>query len=186
MSMMEQLLKAGLVTEDKVKQTQQQQRKKQHQSHKNKTIKEELSSVKEQREALLVEQQAEKRRQDALHNEKVTQAQRKKAARAEARRLIDAKRQNDPTAELRFNFSPDGKKIRFVRVTAQQQKQLASGELGICRNDRDGFDYPILPRATMLRMQELEKIGEERWVYLLNDPNLSQEDAEWEALWQQV
>mgnify|MGYP001384011082 CR=1 FL=1 len=101
----------------------------------------------------------------------------------EARRISDDKRVNNDKATDQFNFSSDGKKIRYVSVTAEQRRQLGNGNLAICRNDRDGFDYPLIPKENALRLIEIEKLMEERWVYLLIDPQEVVENADEWAAW---
>lgn len=65
-------------------------------------------------------------------------------------------------------------------MSAQQKKQLAMGLLGVARNDRDPFDYPLLQRSDALKLQEL--IPE--WMLLLYDENDGQDDGdEWPADW---
>lgn len=183
-SMLDQLLKAGLVKEDKLKAVEKEKKKKHHLAYTQKAVKEELEAEKKKKQEELMAFDKAKRELDLEKNRQIQAEKDKKAARIEARRLIDEKRQNDINAEERFNFSSDGKKIRYVRVTSAQKQQLGRGELGICRNDRDGMDYPILPREAMLRLLEIEKIEGGRWVYLLNDPNeVAPVDDEWESAW---
>ena len=182
-SLLDQLLKAGLVNQDKLKSVEKEKKKKHHLAYTQKAVKEELEAEKKQRSEELKAFDQAKREQDLEKNKQIQAEKNKKAARIEARRLIDEKRQNDINAEERFNFSSDGKKIRYVRVTAAQKQQLGKGDLGICRNDRDGMDYPILPRDAMLRLIEIEKIEGGRWVYVLNDPNDKPENDEWESAW---
>lgn len=185
-SLKDQLLKAGLVSEDKVKSVEKEQKKRSHLAHKDKQIRAEIDYEKKQTKQLIEASEQEKKLKAKEANQKVQQANNKKALRIEARRIIDEKRVNDKSALDTFNFSSDGKKIRYVKVTEQQRKQLGTGELAICRNDRDGFDYPLLPRINAERLVEIENLSGERWIYFFISPDEinSNMDADELAAWE--
>ncbi len=178
MSLREQLLKAGLVTADKVKQVERDTRKQGHKVKKDKTEAVVEQARKAEAERQRAEAEQRKREQDRELNRQRELARNRKAMLARVRQLIDSNRQNDPKAEQLYNFQ-DGRKIRRVRATPQQQNLLALGRLGIARNPHDPFDFPIVPRATALKLQAL---GAEH-VVLLYEESARLEDDDWPADW---
>lgn len=183
MSLRDQLLKAGVVSEDRAKKVELDKKKAKHQAFRDKDVKAKLESEKKrQQDAILAQEKADKQKSQ-MANQAVSLKQKRKAFRVEARRIIDEKRVNQENATDQFNFSSDGKKIRYVSVTAEQRKLLGKGLLAICRNDRDGFDYPLIPADNAKRLLEIEKLMEERWVYLLIDPTEIVENADEWAAW---
>ncbi|HXH02684.1 MAG TPA: DUF2058 family protein [Candidatus Competibacteraceae bacterium] len=167
MSLRDQLLKAGLVSADKIKQAEAEARKQAHQGKKDKNAAAAEAERRRQQEAEL----ARKREADRQRNLQREQERQRKEARERARQLIAANRANQKDAEIRYNFQ-DGRYIRSLRVTAQQQKQLAAGLLGIARNDKDPFDFPLLPREAALKLREIMP----EWVILLYEEGGAQED----------
>lgn len=166
MSLRDQLLKVGVVSEERAKKVDQERKKAKHQAHRNKDVKAQLEAEQKAQKDAVLAREAQEKAKSAQANQAVQAKQQRKALRVEARRIIDEKRVNVDSATDRFNFSPDGKKIRYVNVTAEQRKQLGNGTLAICRNDRDGFDIPLIPKENAERLLEIEKLMEERWVYL--------------------
>lgn len=184
MSLQDQLLKAGLVSKEKAKKIKNEKSSQKHRSHRDKQLKQKLALEKKQQLKELKAIDEAKKALDRDINQARLLKEAQKEARLQARQLIDSHRVNSwqreevsqskkfqegkPQQEgsfIRFNFSPDGKKVRFVMVTPTQQKALFKGALAICRNDRDGFDYPLLPRAIAKRLLTLEKQYQERWIY---------------------
>lgn len=183
MSLLDQLLKAGVVSEEKAKKSEHEKKKQTHRAYRDKDVKAKLDAEKKARQNdVLAREKAEKAKSQES-NQEVSLKQQRKALRIEARRIIDQKRVNVEKATDQFNFSSDGKKIRYVSVTAEQRRQLGNGNLAICRNDRDGFDYPLIPKENALRLLEIEKLMDERWVYLLVDPKEVVENADEWAAW---
>lgn len=187
MSLQDQLLKAGLISKDKAKKIVSDKKRRKHQAHRDKSVRAELETEKKRRQEELKAFDEAKRAMDREKNREIQEDEARKAARIEARRLIDTERVDnakDKRSESseRFNFSSDGKKVRFVTVTSEQSKMLAEGKLAICRNDRDGYDFPIVPKSVAERLLEIEAIEKGRWVYFLADPTeVSEADDEWAA-----
>lgn len=179
MSLREQLLKAGLVSADKIKQAERDKRKHSHQAKKDKSVAAAEQARKAEAESRRAEVERQKREQDRELNRQREQARNRKAVLARVRQLIDSNRQNDPEAEQLYNFQ-DGRKIRRVRATPQQQKLLALGRLGIARNPHDPFDFPIVPRAAALKLQ---KLSDEHVVLLFEESARLEEDDDWPADW---
>ena len=185
MSLRDQLVKAGLVSKDKAKSVQKEKSKRQHQAHRDKAVKAELSAEKAQKQEEIKAFDEAKKAADLEKNQAILAKQEKNRARGEMRDLIDRERVNKEKGEVRFNFSHDGKKIRSVFVTDQQHKDLGDGKLMICRNDRDGFDFPILPATFKERIHHLEeKIGDKIFYYIssaLTEGDAEDEWAAWDA-----
>ena len=187
MSLQDQLLKAGLISKDKAKKIVSDKKRRKHQAHRDKSVRAELETEKKKRQEELKAFDEAKRAMDREKNREIQEDEARKAARIEARRLIDTERVDNAKdkrsdSSERFNFSSDGKKVRFVTVTPEQSKMLAEGKLAICRNDRDGYDFPIVPKKVAERLLEIEAIEKGRWVYFLADPTeVSEADDEWAA-----
>ncbi|GGZ79014.1 hypothetical protein GCM10007161_08130 [Ignatzschineria indica] len=182
MSLRDQLVKAGLVSKDRAKKAQKEKAKKLHQAHRDKNLKSELEAEKLRKEAERRAFDEAKKAMDLEKNQEIIAAQEKNRARSEMRDLIDRERVNKEKGETRFNFSHDGKKIRSVFVTDKQHKDLSDGKLMICRNDRDGFDYPVLPVTFKERIHHLEeKLGEKIFYYLSEAMTEGDAEDEWAA-----
>lgn len=69
----------------------------------------------------------EKQEQERLQREA---AERKKRVRQEVRTLLEGQLLNQPEADVRYNFVV-GETIKYLYVTAEQQTQLAQGQLAI-------------------------------------------------------
>lgn len=180
MSLRDQLLKAGLVSTEEVKKVERQARKQTHQVKKDKTLAAQERRQKQEHQREQAEQLRQKRERDQQLNRQREQEKNRKAILAQVRQILEQHRQNDDKAELLFNFQA-GKKIRRVRVTLDQQRQLAMGKLGIARNPHDPFDYPIVPRAVALKLQ---KLGDEEFIAVLNpESHRLEEDDDWPAEW---
>ena len=175
MSLRDQLLKAGLVSEEQVKKTEAEAKKSKHKKNKNRVLAAEDASRKAEEKRKREAEQAEKREQDRQLNEKREAVKRRRENAARIKQLLENNRVNDAKAEIPYNFQA-GKSIRKVRVTNKQQTHLALGRLGIVRNPYDEFDFPIVPRDTA------EKLGEiDAALVLLLYPlsNKLEEEDEW-------
>jgi len=156
MSLRDQLLKSGLVTKDKVKQVEADTRKHAHQAKKNKKLAAAEAAEQAQKRRLQTLEIERKRERDRQLNREREAEKKRREASARARQLMDGQRQNDAKAEIYYNFLADERIIRYIRVTPQQQKQLAMGRLGIARNPDNEFDYPLLPKETVLKLAEID------------------------------
>ncbi len=182
MSLRDQLVKAGLVSKEKAKTVQKEQSKRKFQAHRDKSVKAEIESEKARTQEEIRAYDEAKKALDREKNQAILAQQEKNRARSEMRDLIDRERVNKEKGEARFNFSHDGKKIRSVFVTDQQHKDLSDGKLMICRNDRDGFDYPVLPVTFKERIHHLEeKLGEKIFYYLSSAMTEGDAEDEWAA-----
>jgi uncharacterized protein YaiL (DUF2058 family) len=155
MTLRDQLLKAGLVSQEKAKKVDSQSRKQTHQLKKNKTLAATEAARQAQEQRRLDAELEHKRQRDRQLNLEREEQKRRKETAARARQLIDSNRLNDSSADIRYNFLVDERYIRSVWVTHQQQKQLARGSLGIVRNEDDVYDFPLVPRETALKLGQL-------------------------------
>lgn len=133
-SLADQLLKAGLVDDKKVKQAKKAKQKQQKVAHKSKQV--EVDEAKLAAQQALVEKQEKSR---ALNKARETEAQ-TKAILAQIKQLIVTniiRRDGD----IAFNFVDDGK-VKKLYVSASMQADLAKGRLAIAKN---GDKYEIIP-----------------------------------------
>ena len=153
MSLQEQLLKAGLVSAGDLKKQEQEARKRFHESKKDKAIATAKANRKAEEQRHLEQELARKRDHDRQLNREREAQKKLREERARARQLIASHRLNDSAADIPYNFM-DGSYIRFVRVTPQQQIQLAKGRLGIVRSFDSDYDFPLVPRETALKLAD--------------------------------
>jgi uncharacterized protein len=142
-SLQEQLLKAGLVNQQKAKQTKTDKRK----EAKARSQAPDPEALERQRRA--AEAQAEKARRDLELNRERQEAAQRSALANEMRQLIHAHRITRDHAELAFNFA-DGKALRRIFVTPEQQRRLADGRLAVVRQDQF---YELIPADIADRVQ---------------------------------
>ena len=173
-SLREQLLKAGLVSEEQVKKSETSKRKQKHQGQKNRKLAQEEAAKRRAEQERLVREEAAKRERDKALNQQRDAKQKRRENLARIRQMISKHRKNDPDAELPYNFQ-SGKVIRKVRVTEQQQKQLGAGRLGIVRNPQDEFDFVLLPREIALKIGAIEQ----RALVILYDEGPVSKDDDW-------
>lgn len=159
MSIRDQLLKAGLVSQDKARQAEVEARKQTHQTKKDKGMAAaEATRRAEERQRLEAEAERKRERDRQLNREREAHKKQKENA-ARVRQLIESHRLNDPNADIPYYLSIDGRRIRPVRVTQAQRKLLARGRLGVARNQDDEYDFPLLPRETALKVAEIDPQG---------------------------
>lgn len=174
MSLRDELLKAGLVSADKIKKLETDTRNQQHQHKKNRTLGAEEKARQAEARRRADAEAIRKREQDQRLNQKREAEKQRREQAARARQLIDGHRLNEAEAEDRYNFQ-DGRFVRSVRVTAAQRKALVRGQLAIVQGDRGEFDFALIPRETALKLAE---IVPER-VLLLYSENSGEEEDDW-------
>lgn len=143
MSLRDQLLQAGLISEKQIKQN----NKQQHQQRR-----EQGKKPPQPDPAQLAARRAaeEKRARDQDANRKRQEAAAQKAIRAEIKQLVDQHKLPRIDSEMLFNFV-DGQKIRRIPVDAQRRDQLSAGQLAIVRSDGR---YEVVPAAIGERVRE--------------------------------
>jgi uncharacterized protein len=151
LSLREQLLQAGLVSEKQVRQAEQQKQRQTFTDRKQVGKKE-----RDQREvARVAEQQrvaAAKAAKDAELNRKREEKAAAKARWAEIRQLVEQHRIAKPESDEYYNFTMN-KKVGRVAVDAPLRARIISGDLGIVRCDGR---YELLPNEVALRIKERE------------------------------
>jgi uncharacterized protein YaiL (DUF2058 family) len=134
-SLQEQLLKAGLVTQQKAKQTKTDKRKD------AKARGQAPDPAAEERRRRAEQAQTEKAEHDRALNRERQEAARRAALANELRQLIHAHRVTRDRGELAFNFA-DGKALKRIYVTPEQQRGLSDGRLAVVRQDHF---YELVP-----------------------------------------
>jgi len=154
-SLRDQLLEAGLVDKQQVKQVRASKRKQ------NKQVggKERADAEGRQRARQAA---AEKARRDNELNRRRREEARRKAEANELRQLIHANRIPRGEGDLAYSFL-DGGSIKRIYVTADQQRRLAQGRLAVVRQDT-GFELVSPETAERILARD------ERLVVLLNKP----------------
>ena len=142
-SLQEQLLKAGLVSQQKAKQTKTEKRKD------AKSRGQVADPAAEERRRRAEQAQAEKAERDRALNRERQEAAQRVALANELRQLIHAHRVTRDRGELAFNFA-DGKALKRIYVTPEQQRGLADGRLAVVRQDHF---YELVPAEIADRVQ---------------------------------
>ena len=148
MSLREQLLKAGLVTEKQAKQAEQSQHR--HQKQQPKRSKNapapELTPAAKQA-------QAAKAARDAELNRRQQEKAEARARTAALRQLIEQNRVPRVESDDYYNFV-DGAKIRRIAVDADQRRRILAGDLVIVRCEGR---YNLVPADAAARIRERDE-----------------------------
>lgn len=140
LSLREQLLKAGLVTEKQVEDAERQQ-KRQHYSQPRK--KKGTPPPPSPQQLAAQKAAAEKAARDAELNRKKQEKAERKAKFAQIKQLVEQHQVARVETDDYYNFV-DGTKIRRVSVTPELRERLISGQLAIVRNEGR---YAFVPAA---------------------------------------
>lgn len=143
MSLREQLLKAGLVTEKQARQAEKQQYQPSKQKRSKKAPPPELTPAAKQA-------QAAKAARDQELNRRQQEKAAAKARIAELKQLIEQHRLPRVETDDFYNFIVDGK-IRRIAVDGPLRERLVRGELAIVRCDGH---YDLVPRPALDRIRE--------------------------------
>lgn len=140
-SFADQLLKAGLVDRNKLKQVQQEQRKQAKKAKQKKTPADQPDEV----QVRLAQERAEKAERDRQLNQQRVEAEHAKAVHAQVRQMLE-QHGIKSDGDVRFNFTdPSSKRIKQIYVSKKEQDQLAVGLLAVCVID----DSYVLVPATI-------------------------------------
>lgn len=140
-SLQEQLLRAGLVSEKKLKETNKQKNKQQTHQRRNK-----LDVEDETRKRIREAEEAKQARDRDLNQ----QANSQKLSSGQMRKLIEAHRLPKGAGEITFNFN-DENKVQRVFVSEQAREQLVNGELAIVKFGRQ---YDVVPAAIASQVRD--------------------------------
>jgi uncharacterized protein YaiL (DUF2058 family) len=139
-SLQEQLLKLGLVDEQKL-------RKSKQEKHKQKQTK---SGPENEHRKQLQKEQAEKAERDRLLNLQRQEAAERKAALAQIKQLIEANRLPKSDGDIAFNFI-DGRKVKRLYVNPAVHAQLTQGVAVVVKAKGR---YDLVPAETAERIRE--------------------------------
>jgi uncharacterized protein YaiL (DUF2058 family) len=161
----EQLLKAGLVTNQQVKKAQQDKKKKKKQQRANKAAIDETK---------LQAQQAaqEKARRDRELNRKKEEQARKRAISAEINQLIISHRiERNEGCDVAYNFK-HGNKVKSIYIDEVMRQQIIQGSIGIVRIEGR---YELVPKSIAEKIQQRNEeriilFKEEQQIVDENDP----------------
>ncbi|MBU3058098.1 DUF2058 domain-containing protein [Pseudomonas indica] len=156
LSLRDQLLKAGLVSEKQAKQAGKQKQKQERLEKKGQVEKDDS-----QRQAALAAQ-AEKIERDRELNRQQQEKAEQKARTAQIKQLIERSRLPKLTTDDYYNFVDD-KKVKRISVNDLMRDKLSRGSLAIVRH---GGAYEIIPRDAAVKIQERDP----RRIVLLNTP----------------
>ena len=148
MSLREQLLKAGLVTEKQVKQADQSQRHQQKQQPKRGKNAPAPDLTPAAKQA-----QAAKAARDAELNRRQQEKAEAKARTAALRQLIEQHRVPRVESDDYYNFV-DGAKIRRIAVDTDQRRRILNGDLVIVRCEGR---YNLVPADAAARIRERDE-----------------------------
>jgi uncharacterized protein YaiL (DUF2058 family) len=130
LSLRDQLLQAGLVNEEQVKNAERQAQRKQYQGQKHQPRAQRNGPSPQD---IAAKKHAEaKAARDAELNRKQQEKAQRKALYAQIRELVSQNRITRPDAEETYNFI-DGGKVRRIRADAALRERITSGELMLVR-----------------------------------------------------
>ncbi|KAA6185057.1 DUF2058 domain-containing protein [Thiohalocapsa marina] len=136
-SLQDQLLKAGLVSDQQLKQAKSKKRKQQRAGATDDAARRQVRQA-----------ASEKKRQDRELNRQREEEARRKAELVAIWQLIRDQRVPRDAGDLAYNFT-DGSTLKRLYVNAEQQRQLVAGELAIVR--QDDF-YQLVPAQVAERV----------------------------------
>jgi uncharacterized protein len=163
-SLQDQLLKAGVVNEKKAKQAKKEKRKAAKQQPKGKAV---VDETKEQAKRA----QAEKAERDRQINRQLQLKAEEKAVQAQIIQLIEMNRISRQGGDTPYQFA-DGKKIKKIHVTSQQQEQLVRGRLAIARL---GEVYELVPAPVAEKILQRDE-GAISLLNVSSQPEVDEED----------
>lgn len=140
----DQLLKAGLVSKDKVNKANKSKHKQARQQPKNQT-----TEADERKRQVKQAAQLKAERDRELNRQKV-EADNKKAIAAQIRQLVEMNRISVDGGETAYNFEHD-KKIKHIYITGELRKQIVNGRLAIVWLDGK---YELIPQKVAAKIMQ--------------------------------
>lgn len=140
----DQLLKAGVVTKDKVNKANKSKHKQAKQQAKNAVTDAEL------RKREIAQAEKLKAERDRELNRLKVEEENKKAVVAQIKQLVEMNRLASGEGETAYNFADDNK-IKTVYVSDEVRKQIINGRLAIARVDGR---YEIVPKAVADKIRQ--------------------------------
>lgn len=161
----DQLLKAGLVSKDKLNKSNKRKHQQAKQQPKHQATEAERLKQQVRQTAL------EKAERDRMLNQQRMEAEHKKAIAAQIRQLVEMNLVTADEADTVYNFEHQGK-VKHIYVTDAQRRQLGQGRLAIVRL---GESYKLIPRAVADKIVQRDASV----VVVCNDVLESDEDDEY-------
>jgi uncharacterized protein YaiL (DUF2058 family) len=148
LSLRDQLLQAGLVNEQQVKEAERQAQRKQYQGQKQQPRSERSGPTPQQVAAQ--KQAAAKAARDEELNRKQQQKAQRKALYAQIKELVSQNRIARPDVEETYNFV-DGGKVRRIRADAALRDRISRGDVMLVRCEGR---YELVPPAIAEKIRE--------------------------------
>jgi uncharacterized protein YaiL (DUF2058 family) len=148
LSLRDQLLQAGLVNEQQVKEAERHAQRKQYQGHKQQP-RAQRNGPSPQEAAAKKQAEAKAARDQELNRKQLEKAQRK-AMYAQIRELVNQNRIVRPDVEETYNFI-DGGKVRRIRADAALRERIARAEVMLVRCEGR---YELVPPAIAEKIRE--------------------------------
>lgn len=139
LSLQDQLLKAGLVNEKKLKKA-------------KKGSKKSRVQAREAKEAVEQNKEAQRLRDIELNKQRDEQ-QLSKEIKAQVKQLINMNKVNRQDGEIKYNFT-DGTLVKSLYVTEELREQLIKGILSIARSDDS---YEIIPSSVAYKIAQRDE-----------------------------
>lgn len=136
LSLQEQMLKAGLVNEKKLKKA-------------KKGSKKSRVQAREAKEAVM-QSKAEQKQRDQELNKQRDHAKLSKEIQAQVKQLIKLNQISHGDGEIKYNFT-DGTLVKSIYVVSEVQQQLSQGKLSIARIDES---YAVIPTVVANKILE--------------------------------
>lgn len=160
----EQLLKAGIVSEQQVKKANRDKYRKQKQKKPKNRPDVDANKLKIQQAA------EEKARRDRELNKKKQEQARQRAVSAEIDQLIITHLlPRDDRCDISYNFEHNGK-VKSIYVNAEMKQQIVQGKLGIARIQGR---YELVPLSTA---EKIRQRNEKRVILFSNEPAVVDEN----------
>jgi uncharacterized protein YaiL (DUF2058 family) len=150
MSLRDQLLAAGLVSQKQARDAERQQQHHQQQKRQQQPKKKAEASVAPAPVAVRSPVQSAKVLRDQALNKKQQEKAQKKALLAQIKQLVEQNRLAPIEGGESYNFV-DGNKIRRIGVDASVRARLTKGEIAIVRH---GGGYDLVPNSIVERIRE--------------------------------
>ncbi len=162
----EQLLKAGLVSKDKVNKSNKSKYKKAKQQAKNKVT--EADKLKQE----VKQASVSKAERDRELNRQKVELDNKKAIAGQIRQLVEMNRIDSGDGETAFNFEV-ANKIKRIYVSDDVHKQIVNGRLAIVRLDEK---FELIPKIVAEKIMQRDN----QFVFVCHETNqASNEDDEY-------
>lgn len=146
-SLRDQLLKAGLVGRQQVKEVEARKRKQTRQEHKGQGP---APDQRDQARLQVQRAQAEKAERDRRLNQDRQAAVERRARAAQARQIIEQHRVARRDGEVAYHFQ-DGARVKKIFVSPPLHQQLVAGALAIVRLDGR---YELIPAEVVEKLRE--------------------------------